>query len=58
MVVEQGYTVDVYPGIALPALRNMDKYNNVPLGLTKRVVLELEIVKKGSKRKNKVLQKA
>ena len=53
----KGYRVDVYPGIALPALRNMDKYANAPEGLKNRIAVEILIKRSGRKKKIKIAEK-
>ena len=56
-LVNEGYKVDVYPGIALPALRNIAKFSNAPIGLKHRKALELDILKRG-KNREKIANKA
>ena len=48
-LVEQNYKTDVYPGIALPALRALQGKNSAPVGLRERCVIELALLKRGSK---------
>lgn len=53
----KGYRVDVYPGTALPALRDMSKYANAPEGLKDRVAIEILIKRSGRKKKVKITEK-
>jgi len=53
-LVRMRYTVDVYPGEALIALREIKKYSNAPPGLLQRKTVELDILRRG---RNKFKQK-
>lgn len=51
---EKGYKTDIYPGISLPALRDVLKYDRAPIGLKQRSVIELSVLRRG--RKNKEME--
>lgn len=51
LIALDGYTVDVYPGVAIPILKDINCYMDPPSGLKQRKIIELSIQRRGRKKK-------